>query len=74
MIAVRAASLLRVKVKITVKFPVCSMPKTHAYGVFDCDFGFDFKSGAALRAAPLVRVKTKSTVNVRVFGDSMRGM
>ena len=37
----RATPLLRVKVKITVKFPVCSKPKTHTYGVFDRDFGFD---------------------------------
>ena len=39
----RAAPLLRVIVKFTVKFPVCSKPKTHAYGVFDCEFDYDFQ-------------------------------
>ena len=32
---------MRVIVKFTVKFPPCSKPKTHAYGVFDCEFDFD---------------------------------
>ncbi len=36
---VRTTPLSRVQVKITVKFPVCSKPKTLTYGVFDCDFG-----------------------------------
>ncbi len=32
---------MRVIVNFTVKFPVCSKPKTHAYGVFDCEFDYD---------------------------------
>ena len=38
---VRVAPLLRVIVKFTVKFPVCNKPKTHAYGVLNCEFDYD---------------------------------
>ena len=38
---VGATPRLRVIVKFTVKFPVCSKPKTHTYGVFDCEFDYD---------------------------------
>ena len=37
---VRAAPLVRVKVKITVKNAVCEESSATAYGVFDREFGF----------------------------------
>ncbi len=40
-VGVRPAPLVRVKVKITVKFPVCSKPKTLTYGEYDREFDFD---------------------------------
>ena len=45
----RATPLLRVIVKFTVKFPVCSKPKTHAYGVLTVNLTLNLKSGVALR-------------------------
>ena len=42
------STLERVKAKFTVKFPVCSKPKTHAYGVFDCEFDYDSQNVVAL--------------------------
>ena len=47
-LCVRATPLLRVQVKITVKFPACSKPKTHTYDDFDCKFDFDSQGGVAL--------------------------
>ena len=37
----RAAPLLRVKAKISVKIAVCMSLRLAAYGEFDSDFGFD---------------------------------
>ena len=46
---IRAAPLLRAKVKITVKHTVCEESSVSQYGVFDWEFGFDSRtSGAAL--------------------------
>ena len=39
-IRIRAAPLVRAKVKITVKNAVCPSLPIAAYGVFDCEFGF----------------------------------
>ncbi len=39
--AVRAAPLVRAKVKITVKNVVCEESSASTYGVFDWEFGFD---------------------------------
>ncbi len=44
---------MSVIVKITVKFPVCSKPKTHAYGVFDCDFDFDSHEWSCSHTLPI---------------------
>ena len=40
-VPVRAAPLLRVKVKFTVKKAICMSLPLAAYGEFDCDFDFD---------------------------------
>ena len=48
--ALRAAPLVRAKVKITVKNAVCEESSATAYGVFDWAFGFFTRtSGTALR-------------------------
>ncbi len=44
-----AAPLVRVEGKSTVTIAMCYPPKTITYGVFDCDFDFDFESGVPLR-------------------------
>ena len=44
----RAAPLVRVKAKFTVKNAVCCRQRLLAYGVLDCEFDFDSQSGFAL--------------------------
>ena len=39
-LVVRAAPLVRVKVKFTVKNAVCEESSAIAYGVFDCEFAY----------------------------------
>ena len=58
----RATPLLRVIVEITVKFPVCSKPKTHACGVFDCEFDFGSQewSSNGAESNSLVLVHTRN--------------
>ncbi len=46
---IRAAPLVRAKVKITVKNAVCPSLPFAAYGVFECEFGFTRTSGDGLR-------------------------
>ena len=76
---VRAAPLVRVKVKITVKNAVCEESSATANGAFDCEFVFGSdewscsqrrKSHWQVRAAPAVRLERGRMydVTVRSYG------
>ncbi len=56
----RATPLLRVIVKITVKFPVCSEPKTHAYGDFDGEFDYDSPEWGCSKSASHKSARTRN--------------
>ncbi len=52
---ITVAPLLRVKVKITVKFPVSCRPKTPTYSVFVCEFAFGSQEWSCSNNRMLVR-------------------
>ncbi len=49
----RAAPLVRVTVKITVKNATCEESSATEYGVFDCDFDFDSQEWGGSEFSPL---------------------
>ncbi len=60
---------MRVIVKYTVKFPACSKPKTHAYGVFDCEFDYDFQEWICSH-----EVETHLKMRLEIVADSCKNV